>query len=96
MLEEVRECAQIKRELYQQKSRSYYNERANICRFLEGEWVLKMILKAQQQEKFSEQWDGPFKIKEVMGKGTYRLRNVQNQKEVPRTWNDQMQKTFYQ
>ena len=39
-----------------------------------------------QKEQFEEQWEGPFKIREVMGKGMYKLTNVENQKNAPRTW----------
>ena len=40
-----------------------------------------------QKGKFGEQWQGPFEVKEVLGKGTYQLTNVQNKKDVLRTWN---------
>ena len=35
-----------------------------------------------QKRMFNEQWDGPFEVKEVMGKGTYKLTNLSNGKEV--------------
>ena len=54
---------------------------------MKGDWVLQRIPKVVQKVKFGEQWEGPFEITEILGKGTYRLTNVQNKKDVPRTWN---------
>ena len=87
LLEEVREYAQIRRAAYQQKARALYNQKTKIRRFAKGEWVLHRIPEVLQKGKFGEHWDGPFEIKEICRKGTYRLTNVQNRKDVPRTWN---------
>ena len=46
-----------------------------------------------QKGNFSEQREGPYEIKEVLGKGTYKLTNMSNGKEVPRTWNTMFLKT---
>ena len=86
-LKEVREYAQIRRAAYQQKAWAFYNQKAKIRRFTKGEWVLRRIPEVVQKGKFGEQWEGPFEIREALGKGTYRLTNVQNWKDVPRTWN---------
>ena len=53
------------------------------------------IPKVMQKGKFSEQWDGPFKIKEILGKGTYKLTNLSNRKDVPRMWNAMFLKKYY-
>ena len=95
LVEEMRECAQIRRAAYQQKTRSYFNKRVKERRFAPGEWVLRKIPEAQKDGKFGEQWEGPYEILEDLGKGTYRLLNPKNGKEVPRTWNAQMLKKYY-
>ena len=91
----MRECAQIRRAAYQQKTRSYFNKRVKVRRFAPGEWVLRKIPEAQKDGKFGEQWEGPYEILEDLGKGTYRLLNPKNGQEVPWTWNAQMLKKYY-
>ena len=85
LLQEVRECAHIKREAYQHKARAFYDQKTKVRRFIQGEWVLQRIPEVIRKGKFGEQWEGPFEIKEVLGKGTYKLVNVHNRKDVPRT-----------
>ena len=53
LLEEVRECAQIRRAAYQQKARAFYNKRAKVRRFIRGEWVMRRIPEVMQKGKFS-------------------------------------------
>ena len=48
-----------------------------------------------QKEKFSKQWEGPYEIKDVLGKGTYKLTNLSNRKEVPKMWNAIFLKKYY-
>ena len=56
---------------------------------------MRRILEVMQKEKFSEQWEGLCEIKEVIGKGTYKLTNLSNGKDVPRTWNAMFLKKYY-
>ena len=56
---------------------------------------MKRIMDVIQKGKFNEQWEGPFEIKEEMGKGTYKLINLSNMKEVPRMWNAMFLKKYY-
>ena len=55
LLEEVRECAQIRRIAYQHKARVLYNKKAKIRWFTIGEWVMRRIPELIQKGKFSEQ-----------------------------------------
>ena len=43
--------------------------------------MLQRIPEVVRKGKFGEQWEGPFEIREVLGKGTYKLTNVENRKE---------------
>ena len=95
LLEEVRECAQIRRAAYQHKARTFYNKKAKLRRFIRGEWIMRRIPEVMQKGKFSEQWEGQFEIKEVLGKRTYKLTNLSNGKDVPRTWNAMFLKKYY-
>ena len=54
LLEEVRECAQIRRAAYQHKARTFYDKRAKVKRFIKVEWVMRRIPEVMQKGKFSE------------------------------------------
>ena len=54
LLEEVHECAQIKRAAYQHKARAFYDKKAKLRRFIRGEWVMRRIQEVMQKWKFSE------------------------------------------
>ena len=95
LLEEVPECAQIRRATYQHKAKAFYEKRTKLRRFIIGEWVMRRILEVMQKGKFSEQWEGPYEIKDVLGKGTYKLTNLSNGKDIPRTWNATFLKKYY-
>ena len=94
LLEEVRECAQIRRAAYQHKTRAFYDKKTKLRRFIKGEWIMRGILEVMQKGKFGEQWEGPFEIREVLGKGTCKLTNLSNGKDVPITWNDMFLKKY--
>ena len=49
--------------------------------------MLRRILEVVQKGKFGEKWEGSFEVKEILGNETYRLMNIQNTKDVLRTWN---------
>ena len=55
LLEEVRECAQIRRATYQLKSWAFYDKKTKIRHFIIREWVMRRILEVMQKGKFSEQ-----------------------------------------
>ena len=95
LLEEVRECAQIRRVAYQHKARAFYDKKVKFRHFIKGEWVMRRIPEVMQKGKFSQQWEGPYEVREVLGKGTYRLTNLSNGKDVPRTWNAMFLKKYY-
>ena len=56
---------------------------------------MRRIQEIMQKGKFSEQWEGRFEIKEVLGNGTYKLINLSNGKEAPRTRNAMFLKKYY-
>ena len=41
---------------------------------------MRRILEVMQKGKSIEQWEGPFEIRDVLGKGTYKLINLSNGK----------------
>ena len=95
LLEEVRENAPIRKATYQHKARAFYDKREKLRHFIRGEWVMRRILEVMQKGKFSGKWEGPYEVKEILGKGMYKLINLSNEKDVPRTWNAMFLKKYY-
>ena len=56
---------------------------------------MRRIPEIMQNGKFSEQWERLYEIKEVLGKGKYKLTNLSNGKEVPITWSAMFLKKYY-
>ena len=44
--------------------------------------------------KLAANWEGPYRVKEVLGKGGYKLQKLDGN-EVPRTWNMANLRRFY-
>ncbi|KAL2241737.1 UNVERIFIED_CONTAM: Retrovirus-related Pol polyprotein from transposon opus [Sesamum indicum] len=51
-----------------------------------GDLVLRKVEVSKHVGKLDPNWEGPFKVVEIIGKGTYKLQDVQGN-EVPRPWN---------
>ena len=51
--------------------------------FVMGDWILRRI--PTPQTKLQPNWEGPFKIAEVIGNSAYRLKEIHSGKLVPRT-----------
>ena len=77
------------------QSKGFYDKRAKLRHFTIGEWVMRRIPELMQKGKFSEQWESPYEIKEVLGKGMYKLIKLSNEKDVPRAWNAMFLKKYY-
>ncbi|KAK9050115.1 hypothetical protein SSX86_030915 [Deinandra increscens subsp. villosa] len=88
MLEERREVAAIREGKYKAKMEKYYNAHAKIYYFKEGDLVLRNndVSKVLKLGKLTPQWEGPYKISEVLGKGSYVLEDGDG-KVLPRSWN---------
>jgi len=48
--------------------------------------VLRKRLGVEQPGKLRARWEGPFRMKDEVGKGAYRLEHLEGKK-VPHTWN---------
>jgi len=87
LLPELREKAQIHNLAAKQRAVRKYN--ANLCprSFIKGDLVWRMANSARQKDgKFSANWDGPYRIREDVGRGAYRLEQLFRE-EIPNTWN---------
>ena len=93
LLEEIRTVAQLRLENYQKAAERYYNKRVHSRTFREGDWILRKV--TGNKKKLEPNWEGPFEIIEVLGRGSYTLKNVCSGKIVPRTWNSMSLKQYY-
>ncbi|XP_076951217.1 uncharacterized protein LOC143624448 [Bidens hawaiensis] len=88
LLEERRELAAIREQNYKRQLQKYYNTKVKICKFNAGDYVLcnNEASRAHAQGKLAPSWEGPYQIKEVLGKGAYTLMHLDGSA-IPRTWN---------
>ncbi|XP_022007735.1 uncharacterized protein LOC110907003 [Helianthus annuus] len=96
LLEERREMAAINKAKYKTKLEKYYNSKVRICTFNPGDYVQRdnEASNAEKPGKLAPKLEGPYVIDEVLGKGAYKLRILEN-KEVPRAWNAQQLRKCY-
>ena len=87
LLPELREKAQIRNLAAKRRADRKYN--ANLCprSFAIGDLVWRMASSARKKDdKFSTNWDGPYRIREDAGGWAYRLKHLSGE-EIPNTWN---------
>ena len=72
MIEERRAQAQMRVMVYQERVKKYYDKKVIPKVFRKGDLVLKKITPADHTV-LGPNWEGPYKIYEVLGKGTYRI-----------------------
>ncbi|XP_074373650.1 uncharacterized protein LOC141713999 [Apium graveolens] len=74
---------------YQQRIVRYFNKKVKSVPFKVGDLVLPKVMpntKIAQHGVLGANWEGPYKIKAILWKGTYRLEDLDG-KLVPRAWN---------
>ncbi|XP_076920220.1 uncharacterized protein LOC143581276 [Bidens hawaiensis] len=96
LLEERRELASIREHNYKRQLQKYYNSRVQKCEFDEGDVVFHNNEASGQEPpgKLAPTWEGPYKIRQVLSKGSYKLEKLDGT-EVPRTWNVAQLKKCY-
>ncbi|KAG8380730.1 hypothetical protein BUALT_Bualt06G0046300 [Buddleja alternifolia] len=95
-IDEQREKAKVRMVAYQQRVAKYYNNRVRSRYFRPGELVLR---KAQfnhheRSNKLSPNWDDPYRVREVVKEGTYKLEDLGG-KHIPRSWNAEHLRKYY-
>ena len=93
----VREQALTRTAIYQQKVAKYYNSRVKSKVFQVGDLVLKESKVSQPTEvrKLSLKWKGPYVIIKVIRPSAYQLQRPDGSL-VPRSWNAEHLKKYYQ
>ncbi|XP_074374815.1 uncharacterized protein LOC141715239 [Apium graveolens] len=96
LIDEVRDEAHANIVEYQKKASFYYNLRVKERFFKEGDLILRKVEASGvgHKEKLAPNWDRPYKVKSVQGRGSFQLETMEGE-EVPRTWHAQNMKIYY-
>jgi len=87
IISELRDRARVQEEASKMRATRRYNTKVQPRSFRPGDLVWRMRSDARKNEgKFSANWEEPFRILVVVGKGAYRLEHLSGQP-IPRTWN---------
>ncbi|XP_015971480.1 uncharacterized protein LOC107494952 [Arachis duranensis] len=97
LIDEAREMAHLMETALKQRMALRYNTKVLKREFEPNDLVLRrndIGLPTPGVGKLAANWEGPYRIKKVMGKGAFKLERL-NGKEVPRTWNADNLRRFY-
>ena len=97
LVEEVKEAAQFRTTLYQQKTASYFNKKVKPRQFQVNDLVLRESASSMPliTGKLKALWEGPYKISKVIRPGTYELQTMDNVP-VKNSWNAFHLKKYFQ
>ncbi|GAA0175317.1 hypothetical protein LIER_28509 [Lithospermum erythrorhizon] len=84
-----RDRAIVKMQKYKQTMVKLYNRRVKNRQFVAGDLVLRMFKasKAKDKNKLNPKWEGPKRVKKVVGPETYILEELLG-KEIEHTWHE--------
>ncbi|XP_015965613.1 uncharacterized protein LOC107489376 [Arachis duranensis] len=97
LIDETREMAHLTEAALKQRMALRYNTKVLKREFEPNDLVLRrndIGLPTPGAGKLAVNWEGPYRVKEVMGKGAFKLERLDG-KEVPRTWNASNLRRFY-
>ncbi|XP_057719199.1 uncharacterized protein LOC130933588 [Arachis stenosperma] len=95
--DEAREMAHLTETALKQRMALRYNTKVLKREFEPNDLVLRrndIGLPTPGEGKLAANWEGPYRVKKVMGKGALKLERLDG-KEVPRTWNADNLRRFY-
>ncbi|XP_074352610.1 uncharacterized protein LOC141691751 [Apium graveolens] len=97
LLDEVRDKAVKRMEGYKEKTKLYFGKKAKIREYEAGDLVLQHTEASDptNQGKLQPNCEGPYRVKEVLRPGTYKLSYLGGT-EVPNTWLGARLRKFYQ
>ncbi|KAL0458671.1 UNVERIFIED_CONTAM: hypothetical protein Slati_0494300 [Sesamum latifolium] len=93
LVEELREKAFIRVQRYKSIMINAYNRRIKARSFQVGDLVLQRV-DALKPGKLDPTWEGPYKVTNVIGRGAYRLEDLEGRL-LPRPWNVHNLKKYY-
>ena len=98
LIDEVRKETMKRMAKHKEVMARYYNRKVKVRKFSAGDLVLKKISKATKdlsQGKLGPAWEGPYEVIFHSKEGFYYLKSLDNQ-ELPRPWNIEHLKKYYQ
>ncbi|XP_077237289.1 uncharacterized protein LOC143878961 [Tasmannia lanceolata] len=97
LLEEAREESRIRVAAYKQKVSRYHYSKIRPREFRVRDLVLRKaaISQPKKAEKLSPTWEGPYRVKEVIRPGSYRLETLEEQL-LPHAWNSKNLRKYHQ
>ncbi|XP_072087192.1 uncharacterized protein [Arachis hypogaea] len=97
LVEEVRAIAAVRHKALQQRVGQRHNKRVRPRSFHVGDLVLRKTEDARRPPthgKLAATWEGPYRIHQVLGRGAYRLEQLDGTI-LPSTWNINSLKQYY-
>ncbi|XP_077230230.1 uncharacterized protein LOC143863453 [Tasmannia lanceolata] len=97
LLEEAREESRIRVAAYKQKVSRYHDSKIRPREFRLRDLVLRKAAISQPKKagKLSPTWEGPYRVKEVIRPGSYRLETLEEQL-LPHAWNSKNLRKYHQ
>ena len=78
-IDEKCEAAAARITSYKQQVARYYNKNVRIRTFQVGNWVLRKVFQNRKEAgvgKLGPNWEGQYKINQVVGNGAYKLQSL--------------------
>ncbi|XP_075095542.1 uncharacterized protein LOC142173789 [Nicotiana tabacum] len=97
LLEQRREATLIQMAAQKQIIKRHYNRKAHLRYFKIGDFVLKKVFQSTKTTgagKLNPNWEGPYKVRGITGKGAYELETMDG-KVLPSSWNAVNLKKYY-
>ncbi|XP_074364808.1 uncharacterized protein LOC141705815 [Apium graveolens] len=87
LIDEVRDQAVARMENYEKKTKEHFNKKSRVKNFQVGDLVLRDTEASDPTNtgKLMPRWECPYKVKEVLQPGTYKLMNM-DESEIPNNW----------
>uniref|UniRef100_A0A2N9H9Y5 Uncharacterized protein n=1 Tax=Fagus sylvatica TaxID=28930 RepID=A0A2N9H9Y5_FAGSY len=98
LVDEVRDQAEARTRVYQQRMARYYDRRVKHREFKIGDLVLRKVTLATKdptQGKLGPTWEGPYRVVKFHRRGTYHLEKLDGDA-LPHPWNAEHLKKYYQ
>jgi hypothetical protein len=98
LLDEIRDQAEAKNKVYQQRMARYYHRRVKHREFRVGDLVLRkvtLVTKYPTQGKLGPTWEGPYRVVKFHIRGTYHVEKLDGTA-LPHPWNAEHLKKYYQ
>uniref|UniRef100_A0A2N9ICY4 Uncharacterized protein n=1 Tax=Fagus sylvatica TaxID=28930 RepID=A0A2N9ICY4_FAGSY len=98
LVDEIRDQAEARTRVYQQRMARYYDRRVKHREFKIGDLVLRKVTLATKdptQGKLGPTWEGPYRVVKFHRRGTYHLEKLDGDA-LPHPWNAEHLKKYYQ